>query len=201
MDPTREHVLDLPFKGSRPYLHGSDIVPALLALSGPVTRASFQFHRMATCTLAARAVDEAQLAALRASERLVALMSGFDGANARRLVAVGESPVQTPITRVAYDEDAVVAAAHIEGSTIEDTRAEAGSFMERSLALHKRLLNELHGPAAWLFSRLDLARAPVTPRSIRLRFQRRVGSDVFLSALEGDGEPLGTVYFTRRTTP
>ena len=202
MDTGRDHRLDLPFKGGRPYLHGSDIVPALLALTGPVTRASFQFHRMATRTLVARALDEAQLTALRASEGLFALMSGLDaGTGSRRLVAVVESEVQTPIARVPYDEDAVVSAARLDGPAIEDDRADAGSFMERTLALHKRLLNTLHGPAAWLFSRLDLAHAPVNPLRLRLRFQRRVGSDVFFSALEGDGEALGTVYFTRRASP
>lgn len=201
MDAGLDHPLVLPFKGTRDYLHGSDIVPALLALTGPVTRASFHFHRVARQPLAARVLDEAQLAALRAGEGLFALMSGVAPGGRRVLVGVVAGRDDAPaIARVPYDEAAIVAGARIDGATIEDSRADAASFIERTLALHKHLLDTLHGPAAWLFSRLDLARAPARPATLRLAFQRRVGTEVFVSALEGDGERLGTLYFTRAST-
>ena len=92
MDDDTSYPLVLPFKGSRSYLHGSDIVPALLALSGPVDKPSFQFHRMATRPLCARRVGESELAALRRDEKLFVLMSYRDGGGASRLIAVVETP-------------------------------------------------------------------------------------------------------------
>jgi len=195
----RPHPLTLPFKGTRDYLHGSDIVPALLALTGPVDKPSFQFHRMATRPLCARRVDDAELAGLRASEALHVLLSCRDASGATLRVAVlPDADGARPIERIAYDEAAMVADAHIDGRQITDPAPGRGRFAERVLALNKHLLNETVGPAAWVFSRLDLARGPVAPSEIRVHLLRAIGTEVYQSGIAGDGQPLGTLFFTRR---
>ena len=194
------HPLTLPLKGTRDYLHGSDIVPALFALTGPVDKPSFQFHRMAMRPLAARRIDDAGLAELRAADELHALMSFRDPGGAIVRVAVLPDPAGAarPPERMAYDEAAIVAGATLDGPQIVDTRAERDNFPERVLALHKRLLNELFGNATWLFSRLDLAHGPVAPTEIRVSFARRIGDEVFQSRIDADGIRLGTLFFSRR---
>ncbi|HSI57157.1 MAG TPA: hypothetical protein VLA16_06355 [Ideonella sp.] len=200
MDDDTSYPLVLPFKGSRSYLHGSDIVPALLALSGPVDKPSFQFHRMATRPLCARRVGESELAALRRDEKLFVLMSYRDGGGASRLIAVVESGLAQDIARVPFDEEAIVAGARIEGQQICHDDPGTASFIERTIALHKALLNRVAGPTAWVFSRLDLAQGPVNPARIAIAFSRSMGGQVYKSDLQGDGQALGTIYFSRSAT-
>ena len=195
----RPHPLTLPFKGTRDYLHGSDIVPALLALTGPVDKPSFLFHRMASRPLCARRVADAELPGLRASEALHVLMSCLDAeGHTVRVGVLPDTDAAAPIARIAYDEAAMVADARIDDRQITDPTPGRGSFAERVLALNKHLLNQTIGPAAWVFSRLDLARGPVAPGEIRVRLLRAIGTEVYQSGIAGDGQPLGTLFFTRR---
>ena len=189
--------LDLPFKGNRTYLHGSDIVPALLAITGPVTQASFQFHRMATLPLCAVRVDADRLALLRQQQALFSMMSYRDSLAGAGLIAVLENGVAPAPARVAQDESVIVDAARWEENSITHATPEQASFTERLLALNKALLNRLAGRSAWVFSRLDLAAAPVDPASITVRFARAMGPQVCKSTVIGDGQPLGSLFFTR----
>lgn len=191
--------LHLPFKGGRTYLHGSDIVPALLSITGPVTQASFQFHRMATRPLCAIRVDTARLALLRRQEALFSMMSYRDSLAEARLIAVVESGEAQAPAQVVHDESVIVDAARWDGDSITHTVPQQASFTERLLALNKALLNRLAGRSAWVFSRLDLAEAPVDPACLTVRFARAMGPQVCKSTVFGDGQPLGDLYFTRST--
>lgn len=190
--------LDLPFKGSRQYLHGTDIIPAVLALTGSVEEVSFQIHRMAMYPLLVRWVDNSELEALRKSNALCLLMSYIDTEQERKTVAVVEDNSYQIDKRIPYDEEQVIAGASISGKTIVQKTGRSGSFIERVVALNKALILEVVGKCSLLLMRIDLRSMPVSPKEISITLTRVIGEKTFLSTISGDGDVLGTIYFSKR---
>ena len=193
----RRHRLDLPFKGGRSYLHGTDIIPALLEIAGPVRSFSVQIHRVTSHVLVAEAVSEAEVAALRRARTLCVLMSyeTLDGDKA--MLAVTEDPLQTPAASVPYDEAAVVRTATRCGDRIEQGGSSIGSLFERIVALNKRLLSELEGELPWLFCALELSDLPKDSTPLSLASEGRGGRGIYKSRVAADGVDIGTVIFAR----
>ena len=197
-DRNQRYALDLPLKGSRKYLHGTDIIPAVLALTGPVEEASFQIHRMALHPLLAQWVNNSELEVLRQSNDLCLLMSYIDTEQERKTVAVLEDKSCQMSKRIPYDEDLVVAEALVSGKTIVQKTESAGNFVERVVALNKALIHQVVASYPLLLMRLDLRCMPVSPKEISITLTRVIAEQKFISSISGDGDALGTIYFSKR---
>lgn len=198
VDQSTIHALDLSFKGDRDYLHGTDIIPSLLALTGPVSGLSVQIYRMTSHVLLARPVTTAELAALRKAGSLCVLMSYGRGDGDHAMIAVTEDRSRKVTTSRPYDEAAVVQTASRCGERISQGASQVGSLFERVVALNKRLLNELEGKSDWLFCSLELSRLPDRSVPLDIALTGTVGRGTYKSTIAADGAEVGTIVFARR---
>ena len=212
--------LELPFKGTRTYFHGTDLLPALLQLAAPsassadVAQAplpqttsaqtiSVQFHRLATRPVQAKWVDSEELQALRAADALVALLSLR--APERHLVILEQAQTEQariPIARVDWDEAATVRNAHCatDGNwQLAVPHVSLVSLFEHMIALNKQLLNTQFGPHDWLWARVDLPQwhAPNRAGTLEIAFLRQIRGSVFVSEARFDTVPIASIYFSR----
>jgi hypothetical protein len=217
--------LELPFKGTRTYFHGTDLLPALLHLAAPsassadVAQAplpqtisaqtisaqtiSVQFHRLATRPVQAKWVDSEELQALRAAEALVALLSLRSPE--RHLVILEQAQTEQarmPIPRVDWDEAATVRNAQCatDGNwQLAVPHVSLVSLFEHMIALNKQLLNTQFGPHDWLWARVDLPqwRAPNRAGTLEIAFLRQIRGSVFVSEVRFDTVPIAVIYFSR----
>lgn len=188
--------LDLPFKGNRQYLHGTDIFDAVISLTKPRHGVAFRFHRLMRNPIdlvpiadAGKGADEAAGYYVRYGANGTKRIWHFREAHARRITG-----------RVPYDESDVVSDAIYEADNIESPGPSTYSFIERAVALHKALLRRREnsdGPGAWLFTHLDLTNVPSNPVRIRLKLSGFLGTKMAKSTIECDGEPLGQITFWR----
>jgi hypothetical protein len=192
----RKEILRLSFKGERDYLHGTDIFPSLLEVAGEVKDLSIQFHKLTSKVLKAQIVAESDLSKLRSTGKLCVLMTYKQHAK-QFFIAVTETT--EPITaRQPFDEELTIKGANIVEKEIIQHLPTTGSFIERTVALNKKLLNSIVDVHPWLFSRLDLKEAPLDPSSLSLRLTNEFGNRTFHSEITGDGKLLGNIYFSRR---
>lgn len=195
----KTHTLDLQFKGDRDYLHGTDIIPALLEIVGPVTNLSVQINRMTSHVLVAREVTAARVTELRRKGELSVLMSYERSAGGAAMIAVTEDRSRKVTASRPYDEAAVVRTATRDGNSIMQDASHIGTFFERVVALNKRLLNELEGKTDWLFCGLELTRIPAQSAPLSVTMTGSFGRGMYKSAIESDGMAVGTLVFARRS--
>jgi hypothetical protein len=191
--------LNIPFKGHRDYLHGTDILTALLSIVGNISELTINFHKMAHRPLQAQLTDLNLIASLREANQIFALMAFKDDAGTNKLLAVIEdSRAAVTIARIPYDEDEIIRGSQLSGNNITQKSSSGGNLIERIVALNKALLNQFQGQQEWLFSRLDLAHIPSVSQSLSLEILRSVGPDHYRSVIHIEGKKIGFIYFTRR---
>ena len=69
-----ENILSLSFKGERTYLHGTDIFPSLLKITGPIKNLSIQFHKTTSKKLKLHFLKPSDVAEFRKCNDLCVLM-------------------------------------------------------------------------------------------------------------------------------
>lgn len=177
--------LDLPFKGERDYLHGTDLVEALLShfhSGGPL---QFQIHRMMT-----RAV-EAGVVRSGADFGDCAAKAKFGD----RLVGVWETN-RAVTRRVEYDEIAAIQGAVYVDNWCLTKRNPKYTFVEQLVALNKKVLGERFPEVGgWVFVGLELDAYPALWNQIAVEYSQRLGKLLFRSHVLVDGELIGEVRF------
>lgn len=184
--------LELPYKGNRQYLHGTDIFNAVVALTKPRHAVSFRFHRVMRHPIELVPVDI--LAKVGRDSAGCYVLSELD--ETRKIWLFRDAPARKVTRRVPYDEADVVADAAHRVDGIESPGPSPYSFIERSVALNKAMLMKRGDTAGgWLFTQLDLTRVPAEPRSIELRLTGFLGTKMAKSAIVCDGDPIGHMTF------
>jgi hypothetical protein len=191
------HRLNLSFKGGRSYLHGTDIIPALLELAGPVQEFSVQIYRMTSHRLVAEVASEAEVAALRRARELCVLMTCRAPGGGPVMLAVTEDRSERIGASVPYDEAAVVRTATRQDNRMTQGESAVGSFFERVVALNKRLLNELEGKTDWLFCALELNAVPRASIPLTLAMEGSGGRGVYKSRITAGDTDIGTIMFAK----
>jgi hypothetical protein len=194
----RSYTLKLTFKGDRHYLHGTDIIPALLEITGPASNLSVQIYRMTSHFLVAQHVTASQLTELRKSKKLCALMSYEHPTYSQAVIAVTEDMSQKVMSSRPYDEAAVVQTATRSGDKISQGASQTGTFFERVVALNKRLLTELEGEPNWLFCGLELAQVPARSAPLSIVMTNNVGRGLYKSSIAANGAEIGSIVFARK---
>jgi hypothetical protein len=200
MTETTARRLDLKFKGSRTYLHGTDLFDAMVALiapsgSGTLSDIRMSFYRPITHRVEAFPTRGGSASNLRPA---ALFESRLDGAPA--VWELRELTGESVEGRRPYDEDQVAAGAIVQGTAIAQTRPTPYTFIERAVALNKRLLERLRtdSKSSWWFARLELAGLPPASPAIRLDVESELGGRLVRSSVEVDGRRTGSIYFSEK---
>ena len=192
----RTEFIHLSMKGERSYLHGTDILYALIGLTGKCQDLSFNIHKLSSKVLRAQVVSESDVSTLRSSGELRALMI-YNQSSQRKIIAVTET-IEPITVRVPYNEENIIKGAEITDRKIIHNFPQEGNSIQRIVALNKKLLNsvfEIHG---WILSRINLKISPLRPHKLSLKLTREIGGRSYQSDIYGDGDLLGKIYFSRR---
>ncbi len=190
--------LFIPFKGDRDYVSGSDIVERLIELAGANGKVSVQMHKMASHGITASWVSNAQLMTLRKSGDLCGFMAYTNKGSDERIIAVVEDKTRPVESSVPFDEASVIEGHSISGKTISQPTPSTGTFLERIVALNKRLLIDTAGKAKWIFCGLDVCHIPGDANALSIEHTETIKNSMFQSALTADSEALGTIQFVRQ---
>jgi hypothetical protein len=185
-------MLDLPLKGGRGYLHGTDLFNALVAATRIDRNIDLRLYKPML-----RPVCAGPLAiGSKAPSDTLAMLSSppSDAVWIVREARNAPAPVSIP-----YDEDAIALGAEHSPSTIEQFQSPGASFIERAVALNKRLLILEGLGSQWWFSRLLLARIPPPDTALRLRFGRRLGVRLTESVIEAAHDVVGRIFFSAKS--
>lgn len=186
------------FKGSRDYVHGTDIYKSFCDYwqrenEEQLQRLQLSFHGVVHQNLE---LHEGSLE----DEKTKILLSVLQKDGARLKFSLRESD-DAPSERYAYDEEAVVSGWRMgeDGlSGILENPSPEYSTIESLVALNKAFLTELHKPnGKWLFARLKVkGLLPQSCELIRLMTSASSNLRLVRSKVEIDGEPFGEIYFS-----
>lgn len=189
------HILDLSFKGERDYLHGTDIIPALVELTGPAKNVIVQIHRKTSHQLSAQWVDELKLSQMRKEGNICVLMSYETLEGIKKYIVVTEDPSKPVKTSKPYDEEKVITSSKIQENSITQESYAVGSLIERIVALNKSLLTDLEGHASWLFCGIELKNLPDDRVPLEISFKNKFGRGLFKSIIVTKDEEIGCLTF------
>jgi len=189
--------LNLPYKGDRNYVHGTDLFIALVQMVDATSSMSMTIYHLSKVPVVAQLVDRTELGRLRKSGELNAVFAWNDAENCQHLVAVTNDPEDYECKRIDYDEAMVVDGFDIIGRQIQQTIPTPWSFIERTVSLNKQLLRDWTGEADWLFTRLDIAQLPKQAISLVLEVESDRDARLLKSIVVVDNVNVGSIYFSR----
>jgi hypothetical protein len=190
------------FKGQRNYVQGPDIHDSLcdaLAAQGfsRIEKVDVVFHRMSRANMIARFVD---VAAEPEEQDYVVFRANLNGEPRKLFVRESTEEINE---RSDYDEDRLVAAMQIDAAAqraVLDAMLRGYSVCESIVSMNKALLGKVLPEARgkWLFTRLQ---APSSIRGrdlsrLEVRFLGHSNYRITRSELVGDGEKLGSLFFS-----
>jgi hypothetical protein len=187
----RGFLLDLPFKGNRDYVHGTDLFDSLVARTAPAAAVSLRIHRMMHGLVR---VDPWEAG----DEPGAALFFYADESGGSRALAMHDSPRADKARRIPFDEAAIAARHVLHDQRIEMAHRDDATFIERWIVLNKLLHQHLFaaGHGRWIFTRIDVSALPATIGRTALVFRSRVGTRLTRVGIEADGRAIGDMYFS-----
>ncbi|MCG3772906.1 MAG: hypothetical protein JW384_04130 [Nitrosomonadaceae bacterium] len=192
--------LELSYKGTRDYLHGTDMYNAIMECMGRLTPEPL--HDKVKIVIHDFFRNQCDMLYAIGPERCMrpenARLEFYLGDNISGWLRETGRPV---LTRRPYPEDEMVAKSRIEGQTIfaVPNMGEAFSPIEVLVALTKRLhLAVRAGASRWAFTRIDLQRPLQDGDSGRLQVEllQTLGNRLTKSAVRIGDVPLGQIYFS-----
>ncbi len=188
-----EKLLKFCFKGSRNYLHSTDVFNTMLSLFGKdIGNIDFSFYRITDKNILLTDIKPSS------NESLVFTFS-FQR-NKEKFTYYGLE-TKTPIDcRYPYDEDAIVANAlldHTQKCAILNSSTKY-SFIEHLVALTKVMhLNFLPpNKGKWFFARLQLLEVPENFLPLKVCLKQKLGLKLTRSSVFVDDKLLGSIYFS-----
>jgi len=184
--------LSFCFKGSRTYIHGTDIMSSLLACfkGKEITEIDVKFHGVSESNLSLVVGDQ-----LTDAKVNISLCVDSE----EKLFQMIESGEEIDC-RYEYDEDDLVDQCQLdlENKQVHLSRVTGYSFYENFVAMNKHLLQSLYPEeqGKWYFTRIEQEKqisdeALITVKLIKNFNFRLTKSDILL-----EGKKLGSVYFT-----
>jgi len=188
--------LQMKLKGSRTYIHGSDMFNQLSAAAGGLTGDDASFVSMISFRRFARNDCMITLEPPPA-ETLVAEARLRDSAGEDTPVWIAET-LEPPAGRYDFDEEGLVAPAVIDGDVITGAANTRYTPIEVAIALTKRLTYHRHPKPAgkWVFGQLELTKAlPTDYREMSIRARATIAGRFSRNELMVDGQSYGTMRF------
>lgn len=190
--------LELAYKGTRTYLHGTDMYNAIMdhlgrsmpqRVRGPLKMVMHEFARNQLdllYSIGAERCPRPENARLEFS--LSDDVSGW--------LSETDRPVRSSRP---YPENEIVAGSRIEGQAIIAASGASFSAIEVLVSLTKHLHSTLRpGPAGWAFTRLDLQRRleDSDKDNLQVELLHALGNRLTKSAVRAGPTPLGHIYFS-----
>ena len=184
-------VVDVPLRGTRTYLHSTNVFDFLVAQTGVARDLKLTFRGKIT-----GAVEAVSAGDVENPDACPARFSG-EGPNGRiDLVLVEKQPLVPIVRREPYDETAVTAGSRIDGETILSEADNGASAIERIVALNKRLVGHMiESQKTLVFSTVRLASMPRREAVMKIELRSRLGLKLFRSRIVADGAEIGEIVF------
>lgn len=195
-------VSELPFKGGRDYIHGTDtydwcieILPHFVNVS-EISRLTLEFHKMARTQLMVGFAREMESRFPDSTPAYSLKISTAGGRIDLPLHECGESPSR----RVPYDEGPVEDGALVSEETISWSGPPPLTPIETLVAMTKVLHHTRFGAQQkWVFAKLDLPGPfPLSgwDESAQVRITQHLANRFSASDIVLDGVPFGKIYFS-----
>ena len=86
----------------------------------------------------------------------------------------------------------------IDGEQIVALDPSEFTFIERTVALYKMLLNHVFdGPSVkWIFSRIDIETLPRDDADLVIEVRQKLGTRIVKGAVSADGSEVGSIWFS-----
>lgn len=184
-------VLDLPLKGGRDYVHGTDLFDALLTRFQPSPPLSLRIHSVIRGLIDVRPWQVGQ-------QRPAGLLIYTDSARNPVILGLNVRQRGTNPIRIPFDEDAVAEGYQLHDQAIEIAHRDDSTLIERWIVLNKLLHRHLlsNNGGRWIFARIDLSILPKTVNMTELIFKDRIGTRLTKVAIKADGDLIGDLYFS-----
>ncbi len=188
------------FKGTRNYIHGTDMFNIMTAVDTDETILSnirFSVHGFVhkpLCQLYSADTKEALNSVPNVRARCQ-----FDKNGSTQWLVLSESESDAALDgRYEYDEDRIVALCKQDADSLIITQTSPFSFIETIVAmtkhLHQQLFPEVIGK--WVFTRIELDTACYERENLALRFRHNMNYRLTKSDVLVNGEKLGDIYFS-----
>ncbi len=193
--------LELCFKGSRDYLHGTDVYDAVAALSRAQLGTGVCHLRLAIHKFFRNQPELVWGTGALPAKRPANAVAEFS--------AIGEAKVAGWLTetgnavtcRIAYDEEAIAACCRLAGDGITAWREPPGRPVEVLVAMTKQLhqfLYPVSRGARWIFTRLDLNRLLEhdDPPQFSLRLVDNLHGRITRTEIKSGVQTIGYIFFS-----
>ncbi|MBV1916146.1 MAG: hypothetical protein KUG72_12220 [Pseudomonadales bacterium] len=184
--------LSFCFKGNRSYIHGTDIMNALLDYfeGKDVTKIDVKFHGVSSCNLKLIAGNELPNAKVNVSLFVD---------NEEKLFQMVENGKEIDC-HYEYDEGSLISQCQLDldNQQIHQSGVTGYSFYENFVAMNKHLLQSLYPEkqGKWYFTRIEQAKQINDDALITVKLTKNFNFRLTKSDILLKGEKLGSVYFT-----
>lgn len=195
-----------PFKGSRTYVHGTDMFNKVckelttLHKDAPPRSLKFIIHRMTSYNLDLTIEENAENT--QAGPSVVTL--SYEAEGTKYLVRLNENQNSSPTQRIPYDESRVISLCHLNKNEkkISLPGQSPFTFIETIVAMNKALVTAVlpEAPGSWVFCRLesDAAIADEVSEGIEIIFKHNLGTRLTCSEVMHNGSPIAKIYFSAK---
>lgn len=188
------------FKGSRKYIHGTDMFNALTKMypTADISNLRFSVHDYVL-------VPECRIYYADSQEELNSLIGirvrcQFDVGGVTQWLALAHNdvPCVSAGGRYEYDEDRVISLCSLDNDGITLSNNSPFSFIETVVAMNKYMHQQMFRAAdgLWLFTRIDLHVGCSARENLALRFRHNMNFRLTKSDIMLDGQKVGDMYFS-----
>lgn len=190
--------IEFQFKGTRTYIHGTDIFTAMVSScpTAGMTNIRFSVHEFIdtpTCRLYLASSKEALKELENISARCALQVAGA----ARWLALTPGSGDSRSASRYMYDESRVISLCRMEHEGI--TLAQSPfSFIETVVAMTKHMHQQLFPLVVgkWVFTRIDLTAFSAARENLSLTFKHNMNFHLTRSDIMVNGLKVGDIFFS-----
>lgn len=196
MTQLRSTTIVFRYRGSRNYVHITDLFDAVLPTDGreDVTDLRMTVHgEIQNCACSINYYDEDP----KSTEGK--LRGRFDHQGRRLWFDLKESSAtQVDCERRSYDEKLIFDGCNIVGDQIMYRGSAPFEFIELIVAMNKHLLSHLNAdkPGRWVFTGIELESTFGEDATLRVRFIHNFRDKLFKSEIYGGDRMLGYIYFS-----
>lgn len=199
----KDFLLNFKFKGSRNYIHGSDIytkIAEYLNAEGfNASNIDLSFHKVASNNLKGKLFTADNISSNTANP--VSIFKFMHNLNEPYIIHLFEADNEVRES-YAYHEEKIADAAsmHIDNKSILLASTTPYTNIEKVIALNKALLTKLFiDPGKWYFTRITVDKEvnAQSPGTINLKLIKNIGSKITKTLILFDDKEQGYIYFSK----
>lgn len=180
--------VDLPFRGTRSYVHSTSICNDLRERFPTASRLELVMRDWMAGRVLFAPIAEVPNA--KATLRIDVADGG------PQHFGLTDDPAHPVVTREPFDEDGLVAGAPLDDRVMTIAANPAGTFFDRLISGNKALINRALEPGTRLIaSKIVVEGFPAEDRAFQLRLDSHLGTRMFRTSVLMDGDKIGDVVF------